>query len=274
MRERLPIALLIGALTDQEQVYYATQKALASPGEAVSAEMLMALTHEQKLLRRTLATAQHLHIHLPVDFLLAHLGEASHGPYNNAADLLVDLGERAPLTTLPDMMRDSSAQARLGAARALSQLAPYVPAEPLFALLPEIDPTEESYSFLVLSLLRKGEHVPVEIVMQALKREWHGAYEEDRMISLALGLEIDILIIGHCRNSLKRLSMWTIRDSLSIVYFVRREAESDGKNKDKEDQHREKDSEKEEQSTGRETPGVFASVQGSLHCWHTSETAL
>ncbi|HLG76214.1 MAG TPA: HEAT repeat domain-containing protein, partial [Ktedonobacteraceae bacterium] len=188
--EDVPLDVFVEAFRDQN-VYGDALKALQKSGRSVSAETLMALAREHGMIGRALAIARELHVALPVDLLIAMLYEKdsdlSHA--NDAAYLLGRMGQDAPIPVLLDLLRDPFSHARLGAAQALAFLAPHVPADPIIAVLQELNADSPLYIYLVLLLLRSGVSVSADVLVKALqKTKMHSNHNGTQdVVKMALG---------------------------------------------------------------------------------------
>lgn len=183
----IPTETLVEALySDNEYIYVAAEIILKLSGRTVPAEELIALAQEHNMLQRAVSAAKELQIVLPVNMLLAALDLPHYQGADDAAQLLASLGQNAPVATLLNMLQGTSPNACHGAANTLALLAPHVPAEPIFALLKQIDASSDSYHYLVLLLLRKGISIPAELLVNAIQIKWHPGYNQKDPVITAL----------------------------------------------------------------------------------------
>ena len=155
MQDPTLIPLLLRALQYQGMdVYDEALQSLKNLGAEVPVAPLIALARENNIPHRAFEIARELHVTLPEELLLATLDNQRYSPSDAAAHLLARLGQQAPIQILLNMLCDPASQAQLGAAKALTLLAPHVPTEPVITLLAETDPSNILYHYLVVLLLR------------------------------------------------------------------------------------------------------------------------
>jgi HEAT repeat protein len=198
---------------------------------------LLALAQEYKMLkhtemlRRTFVIARLLDIALPVEILLAGLSKLQgRWSLNDVTYLLGRLGENAPLEALLDMVchpLTSEDETRLAATNVLLQLASFVPAEPIFATLQDVDTTSELYEALVCLLIRCGAPVKSEFLLNALKGK--GRDESDILMNALINLGEqapleDLLCMWSDRTmrvyNMDRWFQWVAEKILKSLYGV------------------------------------------------------